>query len=112
MINVLVHDPGSGQTRSGDSALLDAWDPAGASMLWLDLDCHDTVAARELLTARLGISPLAASDALRERHPPKLEWFDDYFFLLFKAFTAETEDGVIMGVRHRSHDRSTQLLGR
>ena len=42
------------------------------------------------MASRFGINPLAIDDAQRDRHPPKLEWFDDYFFLLLKGFTAET----------------------
>jgi magnesium transporter len=92
MIHVLLHDPASGALRTGDETLIEAWDRGGDALIWLDLDCHDTEAARALLTGRFGINALAVSDALRERHPPKLEWFDDYFFVLFKGFTAETAD--------------------
>lgn len=43
------------------------------------------------MASHFGISQLAIDDAQRDRHPPKLEWFDDdYFFLLLKGFTAET----------------------
>jgi len=92
MIHVLLHDPSSGVWHTGDEILADGWDPAGEALVWVDLDGHDTEAARSLLTERFAINPLAASDALRERHPPKLEWFDDYFFVLVKGFTAATAD--------------------
>lgn len=92
MIHVLLHDPASGALRAGDETLIDAWRRDGDELLWIDLDCHETEPARALLTQRIGINALAASDALRERHPPKLEWFDDYFFVLLKGFTAETAD--------------------
>jgi len=102
MINVLLCEAPGGALRCGDAPLLEAWDPAGDALIWVDIDCHDVEAARALLTGRFGISPLAASDALRERHPPKLEWFDDYFFLLFKGFTAETADINNFSVVHIS----------
>ena len=35
---------------------------------------------------------LAVSDALRERHPPKLEHFEDYTFLLLRGLSAESKD--------------------
>ncbi len=102
MIDVLLYEPPGGAPRCGDAALIDAWDPAGDTLIWVDIDCHDIEAARALLTGRFGISALTASDALRERHPPKLEWFDDYFFLLFKGFTAETADINNVSVVHIS----------
>lgn len=102
MINVLLYEPPGGALRDGDAALIESWDPAGDALIWVDIDCHDIEAARALLTGRFGISPLAASDALRERHPPKLEWFEDYFFLLLKGFTAETADINNVSVVHIS----------
>ena len=91
MIRVLLHHP-DGRHETGDERLLDGWDPAGGARAWVDIDRHDDEAARALMTACFGIDPLAVSDALRERHPPKIEWFEDCLFLLVKGFTAETSD--------------------
>ena len=101
MINIMLIDPASGHRESGDLALLERWNPASGTLLWLDLDRHDPEQARAVLEQRLSISPLAVTDALRDRHPPKLEWFDEYFFLLVKGFTAETAD-INFGVVHIS----------
>ena len=38
------------------------------------------------------LHPLAIADAQRERHPPKLEVFDGYFFLLMQGLDANTTD--------------------
>ena len=90
MIRTLLQHPG-GARDCGGVDLLDAWTPDGDSILWLDCE-GEAAQVRELLGQRFGIHPLAISDALRDRHPPKIEWFDDCVFLLVKGFTAETSD--------------------
>ena len=101
MIRTLLHHPGSARIEVGDDSLIGSWDSAGQAFLWADFQGHEVEQTRELLIGPLGINPLAVSDALRDRHPPKLEWFEDYFFLLVKGFTAETED-LDIGVVHIS----------
>jgi magnesium transporter len=91
MIRVLLRNP-DGSHESGDESLLGRWDPASGVLAWVDIDRHDDQAARNLMAGRFGIDPLAVSDALRERHPPKIEWFDNCLFLLVKGFTDETAD--------------------
>jgi magnesium transporter len=91
VIRALLSTPGAGVAQGG-AELLGRGSRDPGSLLWIDCDCADPEATRELLTSRFGIEPLAVNDALRDRHPPKLEWFDDYLFLLVKGFTAETED--------------------
>jgi magnesium transporter len=91
MIRVLLRHP-DGSHEFGDETILSRWDPAAGVLAWVDIDRHDDASARALLTGRFGIDALAVSDALRERHPPKIEWFDNCLFLLVKGFTAETAD--------------------
>lgn len=91
MIRVLLRYP-DGRHAFGDEQLLAQWDPAAGVLAWVDIDRHEEQAARDLMGGRFGLDPLAVSDALRERHPPKIEWFDDCLFLLVKGFTAETSD--------------------
>jgi magnesium transporter len=92
MIHVMLYRQADASLRFGDAGLLDEWDPAGPDLVWVDIDQHEREPAAALMSARFGISPLAVSDAMRDRHPPKLEWFDDHFFLLLKGFTDQTED--------------------
>lgn len=91
MIRVLLRRA-DGSAVEGDETLLGRWDRGAGDRVWADIDCHESEPARELLSARFGIDPLAISDALRDRHPPKIEWFDDCLFLLVKGFTADTAD--------------------
>ena len=87
----------SDEVSFGGTELVDAWRRDGSGLLWVDL--HESTAEAEsqsLMT--FGIHPLAIQDALRDRHPPKLEVFDDYVFVLLKGLDADTHDidfGVI-----------------
>lgn len=86
---------------SGGEELLDGWTPESDDTIWVDLDKPDLDFERRLLGGQFRINALAIDDAQRERHPPKLEWFNDYFFLLLKGFTAET-DSIDFSVVHIS----------
>src|SRR5688572_26446345 len=74
-----------------DSSAADRWHDNPGSFLWLDLDGGDP-AAEEKLLLNLGIHPMAISDAQRSRHPPKVEEFDHYTFLLYRGFSRFEED--------------------
>ena len=91
MIRVLLRHP-DGSHSAGDERLLEGWHPASGTLAWVDIDRHDEQPARGLMSDVFHIDPLAVSDALRDRHPPKIEWFDNCLFLLVKGFTAETAD--------------------
>jgi len=90
MLRTVLHDPRSGQTAFGGRKLLQRWHDDPELLLWLDSDGEDPGAERKLLKEEFHLNELALDDCQRDRHPPKLEWFDDYFFLLLKGFTADT----------------------
>ncbi|MEO7386736.1 MAG: CorA family divalent cation transporter, partial [Gammaproteobacteria bacterium] len=90
-MRVMLVDPAGGTRRTGGSELLADRVPPG-TWVWLDLEREDAEAERALLTGRFGIHPLAVQDAQRDRHPAKLETFEDYTFLLLKGLTADTTD--------------------
>ena len=100
MIRTVLIDHATGDMERGDIALLDRWDRE-LQTLWLDLEGEPADSERALLADRFGISKLAIDDAQRKRHPPKLEWFNDYFFLLLKGFSADT-DSIDFEVIHIS----------
>ncbi|MCB1994873.1 MAG: magnesium transporter CorA family protein [Burkholderiaceae bacterium] len=85
MIRALWCHPESGRVEVGDHSLIDAWRAAQGTHLWLDLADNDPEAERRLMIDRFGLHPLAVSDALHPRHPPKLEGFADHAFLLLKG---------------------------
>jgi len=85
MIRALWCHPESGRIEVGDHSLIDAWRAAPGTRLWLDLADNDPEVERRLMIDRFGLHPLAVSDALHPRHPPKLEGFADHAFLLLKG---------------------------
>jgi len=91
MIRTLMYDTVSSHLVEGKQELIEVWKQDENKLLWLDLDDEPEHIANRLLCGELGIHPLAAQDALRDRHPPKVEDFGDYTFLLFKGLSRLSE---------------------
>jgi magnesium transporter len=90
MLRIAVYNPRSGKTVFGKRELLERYRTDPDSLIWVDSAGGDNDEERRLFKEEFDLNDLAIDDCQRERHPPKLEWFDDYFFLLLKGFTAET----------------------
>ncbi|MEJ2554058.1 MAG: magnesium transporter CorA family protein [Gammaproteobacteria bacterium] len=60
-------------------------------MLYLD---KDPLLLLRVLIQGFGLHPMAVQDAPRERHPPKLEPFDNYVFILLKGLGPDKPDFV------------------
>ena len=101
MIRTLLYNPDSDERRIGGQDLLESWDADGSALLWIDFEAENKPRERELLKQNFGLNDLALDDCQRDRHPPKLEFFDRYFFLLLKGFTADT-DSIDYDVVHIS----------
>ena len=78
-----------GEKHNGGQELIANWHERGGK-LWLDLDGLPESELRPLLLS-LGCDELSIRDALRKRHPPKLEHFPDYSFILFRGI-AQLDD--------------------
>ncbi|MGR9107137.1 MAG: magnesium/cobalt transporter CorA [Gammaproteobacteria bacterium] len=91
MIQTAYLSGSNGQVEFGDLELLERWSRESESFIWIDFDAEEKIHEREILERFFRFDKLVLDDAQRDRHPPKLEWFDDYFFLLLKAFNAATE---------------------
>ncbi|MGD8631067.1 MAG: magnesium/cobalt transporter CorA [Gammaproteobacteria bacterium] len=91
MIRTLLYDTVSGHLEEGDRKLVEDWKQDANKLLWLDLYDEPDDIATQLLCGELGLHPLAVQDALRERHPPKVEAFENYTFLLFKGLSQVSE---------------------
>jgi len=61
-------------------------------MIWVDLCDNDKEDEAKLLESQFGLHQLAIQDAQRDRHPPKIEAFPDYTFILLKGLSAESKD--------------------
>lgn len=80
-----------GTIEYGGEELIERWLDEPASMIWVDFDAEDKQRERAILERHFHFNKLILDDAQRDRHPPKLEWFDDYYFLLLKAFNSTTD---------------------
>lgn len=75
------------EVEEGSQELVEKWRDQPDSYLWLDfqktLDGNDV----QLLKS-LGCHELAIQDAMRKRHPPKVEFFSENTFILFRGISA------------------------
>ena len=77
----------------GGEELIDTWRESTDSYLWLDIDSHDKE-QELLLLKKMGCHSLAIRDAQRDRHPPKIELFKDYIFMLYRGIY-QPEDNLL-----------------
>lgn len=83
MIQSMLLNPDGNLLRlDGDG--ISQWHQQPGSILWLDITKEDPQQEERLLK-QLQLHPLAIQDALRDRHPPKLEEFDHFTFLLYRG---------------------------
>ncbi len=76
---VLVQSDGA--LQRGGLELLEQWRADSGSHIWIDL--HGVPDEQEYpVMAAFGLHDLAIRDARRQRHPPKLELFEDHLFIL------------------------------
>jgi magnesium transporter len=71
--------------QTGDASLIDAWRQNGG-WLWIDIEqaIDDSTGA---LLKSFDCHELAIKDVARDRHPPKVEWFEDHTFIIFRGLT-------------------------
>lgn len=92
MINcLLISTSTSSSAQIGGEELVKEWEQDKDSILWIDLDNIEKSQEKEILT-QFGCHSLAISDAQRERHPPKVELFDHYIFLLYRGFVEKNDN--------------------
>lgn len=77
----------------GDESLIVTWQKNSGDLLWIDFDSHDQSEERVLLK-KLGCHSLAIKDVQRDRHPPKIELFDNYIFMLYRGIFHPGDDLV------------------
>ena len=61
-------------------------------MIWVDLSDNEKHTEEKLLQTDFGLHVLAIQDAQRDRHPPKVEAFEDYTFILLKDLLTVSEN--------------------
>lgn len=82
----------SGNVQTGGVELIDTWRKEPMATLWVDLSENEKAVEAELLESEFGIHPLAIQDAQRDRHPPKIEAFEAYTFILLKGLSADSKN--------------------
>lgn len=90
MIRSVLLNTKDGAPRFGGIELLAEWEQDKDTVLWLDINAEDAKEEEKLLRS-FGIHKLAIQDATRTRHPPKIENYDDYVFMLLRGLDAKTE---------------------
>ncbi len=91
MIRTLLYTPADGTLAAGGEALLLRWQQQPDTIIWVDFVDEQQAHEKAILERTFAIHALAIQDAQRERHPPKLEAFDDYTFLLLKEHSPRAE---------------------
>jgi magnesium transporter len=91
MIRTLLYHPASGTLASGGEDLLRRWQQEPDAIEWIDCEAEPQACEQRTLQEAFGIHPLAVQDAQRDRHPPKLEDFASYSFLLLKELSPDTD---------------------
>lgn len=90
MIRAFLYRRANKELITGNVELCSQWRQDPDTLLWLDLVDEDADSELRLLQQDFGLHPLAIQDARRDRHPPKLEAFDNHTFLLLKELTADS----------------------
>lgn len=75
---------GDGNLQEGGEALIEIWRATPGSRIWIDVQIENPEEVKVFL-AKMGCHSLAVSDALRKRHPPKFEPFDEHLFILYRG---------------------------
>jgi magnesium transporter len=92
IIRVMLYNPATLELKRGSMQLLDEWQAQQESVVWADFMAETPEHEKQILVERFGLHPMAIQDAQRERHPPKLEPFDNHVFILLKGLGKETPD--------------------
>jgi magnesium transporter len=96
-ISTLLFDGETEELTEGGAELIDRWRSDPKTLLWIDIAKHDPEAERQLMIETFELHPLAVQDALRDRHPPKIETFGNALFILLRGLDAGTT-GIDFGV--------------
>ncbi len=91
-MRILLYDPATRTIERGSEALLLRWKSSLGSIIWLDFDTVSDEHRSRILEGELALHPHALQDALRERHPPKVESFGQVLFLMLRELDAGTSN--------------------
>lgn len=82
MIRTILLQPGQPLSRGGTEQI-EQWRQQPEALIWVDIYGEESESDAAFLR-EMGCHDLAIRDALKQLHPPKLEFFDDEAFLLLR----------------------------
>lgn len=86
---------GNAGITAGNAEQIEHWRDDDSSKIWIDVQYQtDQRSAVEALLTGLNCHPLAIQDIFRKGHPPKLEFFDNNVFILYRAISEVLDDLV------------------
>ncbi|MDF1657553.1 MAG: magnesium/cobalt transporter CorA [Verrucomicrobiales bacterium] len=88
----LLFHPETQELKSGGEELIKSWRASDSATIWVHLTGELTKEASDTFRDSFSLHPLALQDASRDRHPPKLEEFEDHTFLILKTLSEDTKD--------------------
>ena len=64
-----------------------------STCVWIDIIATETIdkSLINFLESTLNLNPLVIKDAFRKRHPPKIEFFENYIFMLYRGISQAGE---------------------
>lgn len=86
MIKVRLRDS-DGTITAGGVELIARWEADQTATLWVDLQGSADKEQIAILKG-FGCHDLAITDALRDRHPPKIESFSEHLYILFRGISS------------------------
>ena len=92
MIRAILYEKSTHNFTKGNEELLDVWLNDPTKLIWVDLANNPLEDEQVLLKKYFNLHPLAIQDAQRDRHPPKLEAFNNHTFILLKGLSADSEN--------------------
>jgi magnesium transporter len=89
MIKFMLYQKNQGKV--GGEELIQQWQETPGSWIWVDLFEEPAESEQDFLVDKFNLDKGAIAEAQRSRHPPSIELFDDYLYLLLKPLDAESD---------------------
>ncbi|MCE9679365.1 magnesium transporter CorA family protein [Shewanella sp. AS1] len=102
MIKTLLFDPKDQSLIKGDESNIELWQQSDDKVIWLNIEGELSVEWQMKLKQTFGLHHLALQDASRDRHPPKIENFDDHTFMVLRGLSADSDsvncDNILLAI--------------
>ncbi|PRY66530.1 magnesium transporter [Vreelandella songnenensis] len=86
MIRSILTTP-DGSIREGNEQLFEQWQVEPDSHIWIDMQGESDERVQQLLEG-FECHPMAIQDAQKERHPPKIEEFENHTLIIYRGISS------------------------